>query len=76
MLALETSTPDEVLSAVFALNNKVGPRLRSTHSPGLRNLQHKINEVTVAVKAGDRERLRNAIVELEASAAALEPTGG
>jgi len=57
-LAEEAVSPAGVLSAVFAVNEEIGPALRSTGDPALKDLQLKVNEVTLAAKRGDRKRLK------------------
>lgn len=59
-VAEETQSPDGVLAAVFALNNALGLRLRAG-DPGMRELQLKVNQVTVAAKGGDREKARDSM---------------
>jgi hypothetical protein len=56
-LAGDAPSPDRVLSSVFALNNEIGAVLRRTGDPVLRDLQLKVNAVTVAAKSGDMRKL-------------------
>ena len=69
-LAGETRSPQRVLSSVFAVNNEIGAVLRHTGDPVLRDLQLKVNEVTVAAKKVDKRMLSASMsAVLEASAA-------
>ncbi len=62
-----------VLSAIFKLNNEIGNRLRSSGDPALRHLQLSVNDVTVAAKMLDRERLATTMAGVRKSALALMP---
>ena len=57
-VAEETRSPEGVLAAVFALNNAMGPRLRAG-DPGMKELQLKVNQVTVAAKGRERTKVRD-----------------
>jgi hypothetical protein len=62
----------EILVAVFALNNEIGPSLRRGETPNLRELQLRINELTKAAKSGDTDLLARAITRVEESARAID----
>lgn len=75
-LAEETPSPSGVLSAVFTVNNEIGAVLRNTGEPALRDLQLKVNQVTIAAKSGDKANLSAAMsAVLEATASFMEPDG-
>jgi len=63
-----------IFAAVFILNNRLGPTLRKSQSPVLRELQLRVNDVTVATKLSDKSRLAVAMKSVEAASGKLEGT--
>ncbi|MDV3243892.1 MAG: hypothetical protein LYZ66_01805 [Nitrososphaerales archaeon] len=57
----KSKNSQQVLSAVFRVNNEIGKLPASRQVPSLRALQHAVNEVTVAAKRGDVSELRGAM---------------
>jgi hypothetical protein len=64
-----------VLSAVFKLNVEIGKLLRPTGDAWLRDLQLKVNDVTVAAKRLDTRDLAAAMRRLRAAESGLHPEG-
>ncbi len=69
---LGSGNESELLSAVFKLNNEIGKLLRLSRDPALKELQLRVNEVTVAAKKRDRKRLRVALERVRDSVADLK----
>lgn len=60
-LGSESRDAAAVLAAVFRLDNEIGKRLRPTGDPDLKNLQLRVNDVAVAAKMSDGQRLARAM---------------